>query len=649
MGIPLTLIKTLTQQSWRKRLATLVIGGLLSFCLWGCANRSQSVRLVELPDIPTGTEVRRLSGSVSEVASPAVFLDLAVLSDQYQPEITIKMPKANQVIDTDKIEVKLKLKGLSIYKDDSLGLGPHLQIILDQRPARSVYDLEDVVMLENLAPGSHTLQVVAVNPWGESFKNETAYARTTFHVFANTGENTPDPDQPLLTYLEPQGTYGAEPVLLDFYLNNAPLHQIAQESTSDDIIDWQIRCTINGQSFVFDQWQPIYLKGLKPGKNWVQLALIDRQGNSIENVFNNTVHTLIYDPNQRDNLSKIVRGELPLEKIGQIVDASYEPPAIEIEAENESVDSTEATDTEETDTEETDTPELTEDAGDKDTDSEKADIIERSEIESTAEPAFEPNNTDKGRTLEEEEEEEEKAIDQAPKPQPGTEKTEDEKTENPDRKVLDAGELQSSQGDAESNESDPTEPLDAETIKPSVTETVEPSEIEVDQSSLRNQVNKATDTPSETDGNPFSRWIDKTKNLFQKSAASTPLDKPSKPLLIEELPVIVEEQAGPDLPETKQNTKVETEIEPETEATNSQENLEILVDDLLEPEDEPGDEAEDETLIERRIEIEGVEIEGTETEETETEEADLFETFIVPETLNAPARESENVMAPLAP
>ena len=87
-----------------------------------------------------------------------------------------------------------------------------------------------------------------------------------------------DSQVPLLTYSRPQGSYGAEPVMVDFYLTNAPLHFVAQDNPADEIRDWQIRCTVNGESFVIDRWQPIYLKGLKPGKNWVKLELIDEKG-----------------------------------------------------------------------------------------------------------------------------------------------------------------------------------------------------------------------------------------------------------------------------------------------------------------------------------------------------------------------------------
>lgn len=310
---------------WLKHLRRSLLTGLLSLMLLGCAN-SRSVRVVTLPDVPV-VKVGRLSGPISEVAPPAVFLDLADLMGAARPEVAIAYPEPDQVIEATQLTAKLTLRDLSIYKDETTALGPHLQVILDNQPAQSIYSLDDPLEFSDLSPGSHTLRVFAVRPWGESFKNEAAFAQTTFHVFAKTGANVPDLTQPLLTYSEPQGTYGAEPILLDFYLTNAPLHLLAQESPKDDISDWRVRCTVNGQSFVFEQWQPVYLKGFKPGQNWVQLALIDEQGRPIDNAFNSTVRLVNYDPEQQDSLAKIVRGELRLKEIGQIADPSYEPPS----------------------------------------------------------------------------------------------------------------------------------------------------------------------------------------------------------------------------------------------------------------------------------------------------------------------------------
>lgn len=335
LAIARTLVQAPLKKGRRflKKLTQLLVCSLVGLLLFGCVNRSQSVRVIPLPEISTPTaDVKKLtssrSGTVSEVAPPAIFKDLTDLlsrsTNAQQPQVTIAQPTSDQVVETTSVSLAIKLKGLTIYKDKKLGLGPHLQVILDNQPAQSVYDLEAPLKFSDLTPGSHTLRVFAVKPWGESFKGDTAYAQTTFHVFAKTGENTPQRDLPLLTYNEPQGSFGAEPILLDFHLNNAPLHRIAENDP--DLSDWRIRCDLNGQSFIFDRWQPIYLKGFKPGQNWVQLTLIDEQGQPIDNAFNSTVRIINYEPAKRNTLAKMVRGELSLRQVGQIMVPGYEPP-----------------------------------------------------------------------------------------------------------------------------------------------------------------------------------------------------------------------------------------------------------------------------------------------------------------------------------
>ena len=303
--------------------------GIFALGLTSCAQSRPPIRLLDLPDLPTGSETRRLSGDISEVAPPAVLLDLANLASDLQPQVKIAYPRPGQTIKETQVAVEVGLKGLSIYKDDETQLGPHLKVIIDNQPARDIYRLDEPIEFSDLLPGSHTLRVLAVLPWGETFKNSDAYAQSTFHVLASTGENTPAADSPVLTYSEPQGVFGAQPVPLDFYLSNAPLHLVAQESTEDDVRDWQIRCTIDGQSFLFDRWQPIYLQGLKPGQHWVQVELVDDKGDRIPGPFNSTVRLISYDPSQKDTLSKLIRGELPIEQIGQIVIPGYVPPTIE--------------------------------------------------------------------------------------------------------------------------------------------------------------------------------------------------------------------------------------------------------------------------------------------------------------------------------
>ena len=266
---------------------------------------------------------QQISKQFSEVSPPEVIQELRSSLEGYQPQVTIITPQADEVLEDDKVTVRLQVNDLPIFKDPKLDLGPHLHVILDNEPYIAVYDVNQPLVLPGLSPGTHTLRVFASRPWHESFKNEGAYAQKTFHIFTKTEENNPDPALPLLTYSRPKGSYGAEPILLDFYLTNAPLHLVAKDNPDNQIADWRIRCTINGESFVFDRWQAVYLKGFKLGKNWVKLEFLDNQGNPVKNAFNSTIRLITYEPKGKDTLSKIVRGELSADQVRSIVDSNY--------------------------------------------------------------------------------------------------------------------------------------------------------------------------------------------------------------------------------------------------------------------------------------------------------------------------------------
>ncbi|WP_072044913.1 hypothetical protein [Aliterella atlantica] len=259
------------------------------------------------------------AGDIAEVSPPEAIQTLRQSLEIYQPQVNILSPQADEVFQDDKVNVQLQVRDLPIFKNPELKLGPHLHVIVDNQPYIAVYDVNEPLTIPDLAPGTHTLRVFASRPWHESFKNAGAYAQTTFHIFTKTQDNNPDPAQPLLTYSRPKGSYGAEPILLDFYLTNAPLRLAAK----DNVADWRIRCTINGNSFVLDRWQPVYLQGFKPGKNWVQLEFIDEKGNAVKNVFNNTVRIITYEPKGKDTLSKLVRGELSADAARGIVNQNY--------------------------------------------------------------------------------------------------------------------------------------------------------------------------------------------------------------------------------------------------------------------------------------------------------------------------------------
>lgn len=279
----------------------LVISLLLGSC--------QSLSASEPPTLVKPSE-KVAVGNLKEVAPPRTIQALASNFNQYQPQVEILSPAPDAILKKTTVAVKLQAKDFPFSNDADVALKPHLHLILDNEPYRPIYDLNQAIALEDLEPGTHTLRVFPVRPWHESYKNEGAYAQVTFHVLTKTDSNNPDPDLPVLTYSRPKGDYGAEPILLDYYLTNAPLHIAA--ATDETLSDWRIRVTINNESFLLDQWQPIYLEGFQPGENWVKLEFIDDQGNLVANRFNNTVRVINYQPGGQDALSRLMRGEVTM-------------------------------------------------------------------------------------------------------------------------------------------------------------------------------------------------------------------------------------------------------------------------------------------------------------------------------------------------
>ncbi|MGF1479313.1 MAG: hypothetical protein ACFB4I_07450 [Cyanophyceae cyanobacterium] len=283
--------------------------------------------LLSCSDRPPQLDSPGSGAGIAETAPPPAIEELKTKLAQYQPQVEIISPQTDDIFQDTTVEVQVQVQDYPLFQDEERQLGPHLSLLLDNQPEQEIYSVEQPIVLENLSPGTHTLRVFASRPWHESFKNEGAYAQTTFHVFTRTND-APDSALPLLTYSQPEGTYRAEPILLDFYLTNAPLHLVAQEDADDEIADWKIQATVNGQSFLLEDWQPVYLKGWRPGTNWVQLELLDGQENPIQNVFNNTVRLIEYVPDGQDTLSKLMRGELSAQAARGIISPSISEEAI---------------------------------------------------------------------------------------------------------------------------------------------------------------------------------------------------------------------------------------------------------------------------------------------------------------------------------
>jgi hypothetical protein len=306
------------------KLVTRLVGACLAVGMAvGIVSCEQSVQTPsELAAMTSSSALTNTDGPLSEVNIPASISRLSPSLAKFQPQVRIVSPKPDETLTDDRVTVKLAVKDLPLFKQPELGLGNHLHVILDKQTYQGVYDLSQPLVFKNLAAGTHSLRVFASRPWHESFKNAGAYAQVSFNVLTKTAENNPDPNKLLLTYSRPTGTYGAEPIMLDYYLTNAPTN-VDQQGTQSGKSDWRIRVTVNEQRFILDRWAPVYLQGFKPGKNLVRLELVDDRGNPIPNVYNDSVSIVTYDPQAQDTLAKLIRGEIDPNLELSLVDPSY--------------------------------------------------------------------------------------------------------------------------------------------------------------------------------------------------------------------------------------------------------------------------------------------------------------------------------------
>ena len=306
------------------KLVTRLVGTCLAVGMTlGIVSCEQSVQTPsELAAMTSSSALTNTDGPLSEVNIPASISTLSPSLAKFQPQVRIVSPKPDETLTDDRVTVRLAVKDLPLFKQPELGLGNHLHVILDKQTYQGVYDLSQPLVFKNLAAGTHSLRVFASRPWHESFKNAGAYAQVSFNVLTKTAENNPDPNKLLLTYSRPTGTYGAEPIMLDYYLTNAPTN-VDQQGTQSGKSDWRIRVTVNEQRFILDRWAPVYLQGFKPGKNLVRLELVDDRGNPIPNVYNDSVSIVTYDPQAQDTLAKLIRGEIDPNLELSLVDPSY--------------------------------------------------------------------------------------------------------------------------------------------------------------------------------------------------------------------------------------------------------------------------------------------------------------------------------------
>ncbi|MGB7417267.1 MAG: hypothetical protein WA902_23935, partial [Thermosynechococcaceae cyanobacterium] len=97
--------------------------------------------------------------SIIEVSPSETIQALRADLDSRQPHVKILSPRSEEVVQDNRVKVKLQVEDLPIFQNEDLGLGPHLHLFVDDQPYRAIYDIDEPWLLEDLEPGTHTLRV----------------------------------------------------------------------------------------------------------------------------------------------------------------------------------------------------------------------------------------------------------------------------------------------------------------------------------------------------------------------------------------------------------------------------------------------------------------------------------------------------------
>jgi hypothetical protein len=321
-----------------KRIALPLFGCLLiAFFLFGCTTADNGNANTTATTTVTPPAASPQAQTLTQVERPQKIKDQMAgrgQQDEAAPTLQFVSPREGATVNGSTVPVKLSLagdlKGYKPMKDPATGMGNHIHVILDNQPYEAYYNLDQPFELRNVTEGKHTLRVFPSRPWHESYKNEGAFQMVTFMVkgggdaskptttntgqtmsdnksanknsnaMANTNGNANananaapkegkdmaasqagdvDPRKPLLTYSRPKGEYkgdDANAIMIDFWLKNAKL--------VGDGGEYRVRYSIDGgEEKVLEKWQPIWIAGWANGEHTVEMELVDKDGNKVEN------------------------------------------------------------------------------------------------------------------------------------------------------------------------------------------------------------------------------------------------------------------------------------------------------------------------------------------------------------------------------
>ena len=247
--------------------------------------------------IASCTHKERVTENVSEESQPPVQITLAEVTSPDFPDAALEMlsPAESGQYEEGKISFEYNVKNYQLGTQTldaevkqcaNSAQGQHIHLILNNEPYSAHYTPN---FAKELPAGHYVALSFISRSYHESLKHYGAYNLRQFTVGQDEEYEEADLTAPHLFYSRPKGTYAGadtEKVLLDFYLINTDLSADGN----------QVRATINGESFMIDQWAPYFVEGLPMGETTIKLELLDSNGSVIPGPFNSVVRTITLVP-----------------------------------------------------------------------------------------------------------------------------------------------------------------------------------------------------------------------------------------------------------------------------------------------------------------------------------------------------------------
>lgn len=204
---------------------------------------------------------------VPDGRGPSGPVKLKILSPKADDVIAIPPAEAGQPAATGApVEVKIELTGYETFQDPATKQGQYVALMLDNfATVFAYYDVTKPWVFKKIPKGTHTLRVFPMRPWGESIKEDSAFATVTFHVGEKDGKNVVESGTPVLTVVSPRGKVRGETgkVLLDFLVTGCP---IAEKGTSDNTC--RVRYKVDTEKEVtLAKEEAVWLENVAPGKH----------------------------------------------------------------------------------------------------------------------------------------------------------------------------------------------------------------------------------------------------------------------------------------------------------------------------------------------------------------------------------------------